>query len=381
MDTKALTELERFEAHMKSLEHWRDCPSAFERSKAVPDMYYNNRLDDTWKGWQARASAPPASAEPVAWMKRTNVSADWDAYDFSANPEPGFDVPLYAAPTWPREAEDRVNHLLGQLAAKELECQRLRETPPFTAPPAQDAAPQEPAPASQAGVREAPDDSDRLMPCPFCRGEAEFVLIENEADPCFGGVVASCLDCGASSRVFFPLKDDVKPLLMEAWNKRPFTAQPTQAQPIDQAGAREAQVRTVVMTEAVDPITSERSFKPQVATSTAPLVAECKRLINDVRFYSIQHDGTLEKRAEAVRLANEAVDRLAAAQPTQAQEKDAAREALQVADDLERWGANLAKGEMLKLSGSHAVEMGRRVRAAIDSAIAASTAAQPKGST
>lgn len=28
---------------------------------------------------------------------------------------------------WPREAEDRVNRLLGEIAAKELECQRLRE--------------------------------------------------------------------------------------------------------------------------------------------------------------------------------------------------------------------------------------------------------------
>jgi hypothetical protein len=52
---------------------------------------------------------------------------------------------IYAAPQpraaerWPREAEDRVNTLLGELAAKELECQRLRE--------ASRAAPAEPAPA------------------------------------------------------------------------------------------------------------------------------------------------------------------------------------------------------------------------------------------
>jgi Lar family restriction alleviation protein len=64
------------------------------------------------------------------------------------------------------------------------------------------------------------DDSDRLKPCPFCGGAPEFVRINDEADPCFGGVVASCLGCGAASRVYFPLKDDVTALLMEAWNKR-----------------------------------------------------------------------------------------------------------------------------------------------------------------
>jgi hypothetical protein len=34
---------------------------------------------------------------------------------------------MTATTSWPREAEDRVNSLLGQVAAKELECQRLRE--------------------------------------------------------------------------------------------------------------------------------------------------------------------------------------------------------------------------------------------------------------
>lgn len=40
----------------------------------------------------------------------------------------GFDKQaLKVRAPWPREAEDRVNQLLGQLAARELECQRLRE--------------------------------------------------------------------------------------------------------------------------------------------------------------------------------------------------------------------------------------------------------------
>jgi hypothetical protein len=42
------------------------------------------------------AAAVPAL--PVAWMKRRAVSAEWDAYDFSANRSDEFCIPLYAAP-------------------------------------------------------------------------------------------------------------------------------------------------------------------------------------------------------------------------------------------------------------------------------------------
>ncbi len=45
----------------------------------------------------AGAQELPPLPEPVAWMKRRAVDAEWDAYDFSANPIPGFDVPLYTA--------------------------------------------------------------------------------------------------------------------------------------------------------------------------------------------------------------------------------------------------------------------------------------------
>ena len=46
--------------------------------------------------------------------------------DATTNAEAG-PVERPVRPAWPREAEDRVNELLGQAAAKELECQRLRE--------------------------------------------------------------------------------------------------------------------------------------------------------------------------------------------------------------------------------------------------------------
>lgn len=66
---------------------------------------------------------------------------------------------------------------------------------------------------------------EALKPCPFCGGKSEFIRIDDDNDPCFGGVVVSCLGCGASSKVYFPLKEDVKPLLLEQWNRRAVLAE------------------------------------------------------------------------------------------------------------------------------------------------------------
>ena len=65
------------------------------------------------------------------------------------------------------------------------------------------------------------DDSDRLKPCPFCGGNAEFDEVGEGQDA--GGHFVQCLNsaCGASSALIFPLMDDVKALLMERWNRRP----------------------------------------------------------------------------------------------------------------------------------------------------------------
>lgn len=71
---------------------------------------------------------------------------------------------------------------------------------------------------------------EALKPCPFCGGKSEFIRIDDDNDPCFGGVVVSCLGCGASSKVYFPLKEDVKPLLLEQWNRRAVLAE--QAEPV-----------------------------------------------------------------------------------------------------------------------------------------------------
>lgn len=64
---------------------------------------------------------------------------------------------------------------------------------------------------------EARDDSDRLKPCPFCGGEAEIDQAED------GGYFVQCLTsvCRASSQMRYAHGDDPRPLLLEAWNRRP----------------------------------------------------------------------------------------------------------------------------------------------------------------
>lgn len=49
-----IAEMQAFEAHIRTLHGWED-GRGFERSPIVPGMYYNQRLDDMWLGWMARA--------------------------------------------------------------------------------------------------------------------------------------------------------------------------------------------------------------------------------------------------------------------------------------------------------------------------------------
>lgn len=64
-------------------------------------------------------------------------------------------------------------------------------------------------------------DEQELLPCPFCNGKAEFGVADDGVND--GGEFIQCteLRCGVSSRLFFPSKMDVKPLLVEVWNRRP----------------------------------------------------------------------------------------------------------------------------------------------------------------
>ena len=57
-----------------------------------------------------------------------------------------------------------------------------------------------------------------LEACPFCGGQAAIVEVTEPSN--VGGYVVQCNDCEASTRVWFPIKDDVTGILHDAWNKR-----------------------------------------------------------------------------------------------------------------------------------------------------------------
>ena len=57
-----------------------------------------------------------------------------------------------------------------------------------------------------------------LLPCPFCGSRAEVGVIE-EGDNMDAAYV-QCTSCAASSRLHFPMKEDPKPHVISAWNRR-----------------------------------------------------------------------------------------------------------------------------------------------------------------
>jgi Lar family restriction alleviation protein len=61
-------------------------------------------------------------------------------------------------------------------------------------------------------------DMDTLKPCPFCGFEARIIEVEETDNR--GGFVVCCTGCEASTKVWFPLKDDVTQILRDEWNKR-----------------------------------------------------------------------------------------------------------------------------------------------------------------
>jgi Lar family restriction alleviation protein len=65
------------------------------------------------------------------------------------------------------------------------------------------------------------DDSDRLKPCPFCGGDAEFNVVQGDkGDQDIGAHFIGCLKCAACTRLVSPCGDDPKTILIETWNKR-----------------------------------------------------------------------------------------------------------------------------------------------------------------
>lgn len=56
--------------------------------------------------------------------------------------------------------------------------------------------------------------TDKLLPCPFCGGEAAFDHDDN------GWNWIVCLACDTSTTARVSTMDDCRPLLAEAWNRR-----------------------------------------------------------------------------------------------------------------------------------------------------------------
>lgn len=64
-------------------------------------------------------------------------------------------------------------------------------------------------------------ESEPLLACPFCGGEASIADAEEAGD---SAKVVYCTSCGASSKVIFALKCDVDAQLIETWNRRTSAA-------------------------------------------------------------------------------------------------------------------------------------------------------------
>lgn len=61
-----------------------------------------------------------------------------------------------------------------------------------------------------------------VKPCPFCGGGASFGRIYDPDHRDFGGEYISCdvPNCEVTTPLIFPTMEDVKPKLLERWNRR-----------------------------------------------------------------------------------------------------------------------------------------------------------------
>jgi Lar family restriction alleviation protein len=78
-------------------------------------------------------------------------------------------------------------------------------------------------------------DMDTLKPCPFCGFEARIIEVEETDNR--GGFVVCCTGCEASTKVWFPIKDDVTQILRDEWNKRAAALSDAQQQEIERLKA------------------------------------------------------------------------------------------------------------------------------------------------
>lgn len=67
-----------------------------------------------------------------------------------------------------------------------------------------------------------------LLPCPFCGSRPRWHLIDPEpGDPNAGARYVQCSDptCGVSTKLWFPIMEDVFPHIAAAWNRRSSPSQ------------------------------------------------------------------------------------------------------------------------------------------------------------
>jgi Lar family restriction alleviation protein len=100
-----------------------------------------------------------------------------------------------------------------------------------------------PAPA-RPQAREALD-MDTLKPCPFCGFEARIIEVEETDNR--GGFVVCCTGCEASTKVWFPLKDDVTQILRDEWNKRAAALSDAQPQELSEWKYRAEQAESALV--------------------------------------------------------------------------------------------------------------------------------------
>jgi Lar family restriction alleviation protein len=92
--------------------------------------------------------------------------------------------------------------------------------------------------AVEKAEREIAMSRESLKPCPFCGGEAQLREAEDGAND--GGLYAACVECEASTRLWFAIKEEVEGQVVEAWNQRAASprGRPTQEQQAEQVSHR-----------------------------------------------------------------------------------------------------------------------------------------------